>query len=285
MTIEVSAISPCYKMGNYLQTFLELLPKQTFFNKMEVVLDHNEPIQKEIELVKRFQSKHPNRLKHIIIKKVDPIGVSMNRCINFSKGKYLTIWNIDDLRTDNSIELQYSKIKNNKIGFVYGNYTIVKQFGSESGKYIDHKKFDLGELTRSMILGPFFMFKKELCKKIGLFDEQLYSGADFDFAIRLALISTGYKVEKNLGYYLNAKKGNSTKKNSLQPIEKDLICMRYGIFDKVESKNIPYLMNYDIKSIQKNKRLVPLAEYVENYHLLLKKKIIEYKNKEKWKIF
>ena len=113
----------------------------------------------------------------------------------------------------------------------------------------------------------------------------LRQGADFDFAIRLALISTGYKVEKNLGYYLNAKKGMSTKPNSLQPIEKDVICMRYGIFDKVESKNIPYFMNYDIKSILKNKRLIPLTEYVENYNFLLKRKIIEYKNKIKWIFF
>jgi len=285
MKIEISTISPCYKMGDYLEFFLKKLPEQTYFNRMEVILDHNEPEKKEIELVRKFQKNYPGKLVHVIVKKVDPLGISMNRCIRNSKGKFLTIWNIDDLRTPNSIELQYNQIKNSKIGFVYGNYTIVKQFGSASGKFIDHKKFDLGELTRSMIIGPFFMFKKELCKKIGLFDEQLYSGADFDFAIRLALISTGYKVEKNLGYYLNAKRGMSTKPNSLQPIEKDVICMRYGIFDKVESKNIPYFMNYDIKSILKNKKFIPLTEYVENYNFLLKKKIIEYKNKKKWKIF
>jgi len=39
------------------------------------------------------------------------------------------------------------------------------------------------------------------------------------------------------------------------------------------------------KSILKNKRLIPLTEYVENYNFLLKRKIIEYKNKKKWKIF
>ena len=163
MSIEVSAITPCYKMKDYIEIFLERLPRQTFFNRMEVVLDHNEPEKGEVELVRKFQKKYPGRLKHIIVKKVDPIGRSMNRCIHNTKGKFITIWNVDDLRTDNSIELQYNQIKRNeKIGFVYGNYTIVKEFGSSQGKFIDHKNFDKSELTKSMILGPFFMFKKSL---------------------------------------------------------------------------------------------------------------------------
>jgi GT2 family glycosyltransferase len=280
MSIEVSTITPCYKMNDYIEIFLERLPRQTFFNRMEVVLDHNEPEKREIELVSKFQKKYPGRLQHIIVKKVDPIGSSMNRCIHNAKGKFLTIWNVDDLRTDNSIQLQYNQIKKSKkVGFVYGNYIIVKEFGSIKGEFIDHKKFDKSELTKSMILGPFFMFKKNLCKRIGFFDEQLLQGADFDFAIRLALASKGRKVYKNLGYYLNAQKGLSTKPNSLQPIEKDLICMRYGIFEKIENKNIPYFMNYEIKSFLNDKKFVPIKKFYKNYDLFIKKKIYNYKNK------
>ena len=280
MSVEVSAITPCYKMKDYIEIFLERLPRQTFFNRMEVVLDHNEPERGEVELVRKFQKKYPGRLQHIIIKKVDPIGRSMNRCIHNAKGKFLTIWNVDDLRTNNSIELQYNQIKRDtKVGFVYGNYTIVKEFGSSSGKFIDHKNFNKHELTKSMILGPFFMFKKNLCKRIGFFDEQLLQGADFDFAIRLALASKGKMVLENLGYYLNAQKGLSTKPNSLQPIEKDLICMRYGIFEKIENKNVPFFMNYEIKSFLNKKKFTPIKKFFKNYDLFIKKKIYEYKKK------
>lgn len=280
MPIEVSAISPCYKMKDYIELFLERLPRQTFFSRMEIVLDHNEPERREIELVRKFQKKYPGKLKHIIVKKVQPIGVSMNRCIHNSKGKFITIWNVDDLRTDDSIQLQFNQIKNNdKVGFVYGNYTIVKEFGSIKGNFIDHKDFGKIELTKSMILGPFFMFKKNLCKKIGFFDEQLLQGADFDFAIRLALVSKGRMVHENLGYYLNAQKGLSTKPNSLQPIEKDLICMRYGIFEKIENKNVPYFMNYEIKSFLNKKKFTPIKKFFKNYDLFIKKKIYENKNK------
>ena len=285
MTIEVSTISPCYKMGNYLETFLELLPKQTFFNKMEVVLDHNEPIQKEIELVKRFQRKHPNRLKHIIVKKVDPIGVSMNRCINFSKGKYLTIWNIDDLRTDNSIELQYNEIKKKKIGFVCGNFTNVKKFGSINGKITRNKIFNKNELTQSMLLGPFFMFKKKICKKIGLFDEQLLSGADFDFAIRLALFSKGKMIDKNLGYYLNNQQGASTRKDSLQPLEANFIYMRYGIFHKLDKNNIYKIMRYNINNFFFNNKKHAVEKYLPFYKNYINQKILNHINNNSYRFY
>jgi GT2 family glycosyltransferase len=269
-------------MKDYIEIFLDRLPRQTFFNRMEVVLDHNEPEKREIELVKKFQKKYPGRLKHIIIKKVDPIGVSMNRCIYRAKGKFLTIWNVDDLRTDNSIELQYNQIKlNENIGFIYGNYTVVKEFGSSQGKFIDHKNFDKSELTKSMILGPFFMFKKNLCKRIGFFDEQLLQGADFDFAIRLALASKGRIVYENLGYYLNAQKGLSTKKNSLQPTEASVIYMRYGVFSKIRKDLIPYIMKYDLKNFIFNNKKYLIEKFIPYYNSFILKKVEDYKKKDR----
>jgi len=272
MTIKVSVISSCYKMGNYLKIFLELLPQQTLFKNIEIVLNHHEPSKKEVELVKKFQKKYPGRLNHLINKSVIPLYSSWNRCIRNSKGKYLAIWNIDDLRTENSLELQYNIIKNDNVGFVYGNYTSVKKFGSKNGFFINHRKFNKSELIRSMILGPFFMFKKNLCNKIGFFDEQFKVAGDFDFAIRLALKSKGKMIKENLGYYLN-KNGLSTRPNSLQSIEKDQICFRYGIFDKIEKKNIPYLLDYNVKNFLYQRKYFSITKFYEKYNQFIKKKI------------
>jgi len=281
MTIKVSVISSCYKMGNYLKIFLELLPQQTLFKNIEIVLNHHEPSKKEVELVKKFQKKYPGRLNHLINKSVIPLYSSWNRCIRNSKGKYLAIWNIDDLRTENSLELQYNIIKNDNVGFVYGNYTSVKKFGSKNGFFINHRKFNKSELIRSMILGPFFMFKKNLCNKIGFFDEQFKVAGDFDFAIRLALKSKGKMIKENLGYYLN-KNGLSTRPNSLQSIEKDQICFRYGIFDKIEKKNIPYLLDYNVKNFLYQRKYFSITKFYEKYNQFIKKKIYIKKSKKKY---
>jgi hypothetical protein len=50
----------------------------------------------------------------------------MNRCIEYATGDYLCIWNVDDLRTPDSIEVMAKALDENPdVDFVYGNYVIV----------------------------------------------------------------------------------------------------------------------------------------------------------------
>ena len=48
----VSVITSCYKAEKYLPLYLESLLKQTFFDNIEVVMDHNEPAEAELLLIK-----------------------------------------------------------------------------------------------------------------------------------------------------------------------------------------------------------------------------------------
>ena len=266
MTIKVSTLTTCWgSYGRYLKAFLESYVNQSFFKNMEVVLAHYQPKKYELELIKNFQKKYPGRLQHIIGNKVKGLYNSWNLCAKNAKGKYLAVWNVDDLRTENSIEMQFNLIKRADTGFVYGNYTDVVKFGDQNGNFVDFSKFKENELLRSMILGPFYMFKKDLWSKIGFFDEQFKIAGDFDFAIRLALSSKGKMVSQNLGYYLNSQQGLSTKPNRQQSIERDQIYFRYGIFDKIEKKNIPFLINFKVKSLLHNNKFTPINKFLNNY--------------------
>lgn len=278
--ILVSAISPCFRMKKYLKKFLEELPKQTIFENLEVILDHNEPDEEEIKMIQDFQNKYPNHLKHIIIPKVEPIGVSMNRCIKESTADILTIWNIDDLRTENSLELQYNKIKSNQdSSLVYGDFLIVRAFGSKIGKLVNTKRFSGKEFTRSMIFGPFFMFRKNMCDKVGYFDEQLKSGADFDFCMRLAFATKPIYTDGLLGYYLNEGKGASTRPGSLQVVERTVIEMRYGIYDKVDYNYLPLIHKYSINEIINFGQKMTVDNFVLNYNEILDLRNKKYFNK------
>lgn len=275
--ILVSTITPCFRMKRYLKKFLEELPKQTIFNQLEIVLDHNEPDEEEISWVKDFQSKYPGRIKHIIVSKVDPIGISMNRCIKESSGKFLTIWNIDDLRTDNSIELQYKKIiENDDTGIVYGNYLIVKSFGSKIGERIDCSLYDKRSLSRSMLFGPFFMFRKSLCDKIGYFDEQFRTCADFDFALKIFFNAQAAYVDGLLGFYLNEGLGASTKPSAALSPETTVINLRYGMFDKLDYDLVALATTYNIRYSLIDKKLVFIGDYIKNYDEMIneRKKLI-----------
>lgn len=265
--MKVSTISPCYRMGNYIEKFLEDLQYQTLFPNFEIVLDHNDPSDSEIDLVRYYINKYPKGvIKHIITKPVDPIGISMNTCIKQSSGEYLTIWNIDDLRTPESLENQMKILDENpNIGIVNTNFKIVTKFGDKNGVQIDHTNYTLSEYKRGMILGPFFMFRKSLCQKAGYFDEQFRSGADFDFAIRLAHHSNIKFSYGNGGYYLNEGKGASTSGN-LQPIEKTAIYKRYGVEDKILSEGclrfLDEALKYDIDNITNFGKKINFKEFL-----------------------
>ena len=218
---KVSTITPCYNMSKYMKGFLDNLSTQTH-KDLEIVLDHNDPSEEEVKLVEEYNEQYDNIL-HIKVEGVDPIGTSMNRCIEYATGDYLCIWNVDDLRTPDSIEVMAKALDENPdVDFVYGNYIIVPKFGSTEGQYVDETGRE-DELTTGMILGPYFMFRKSLLEKSGVFDEQLVQGADYDLALRLAFNAKGLHLPINLGYYLNEGLGQSTKPDSKHPIERSVI--------------------------------------------------------------
>ena len=112
MTINVSTLSACWgNYGRYLKTFLKSYSHQTFFEKMEVVLVPYEPKKYDVQIIKDFQKKYPGRLQHIIGTKVKGLYCAWNTCAKHAKGKYLAVWNIDDLRTQDSIEMQFNLFK------------------------------------------------------------------------------------------------------------------------------------------------------------------------------
>ena len=255
---KVSTITPCYNMSKYMKGFLDNLSTQTH-KDLEIVLDHNDPSDDEVKLVEEYNEQHDNIL-HIKVEGVDPIGTSMNRCIEYATGDYLCIWNVDDLRTPDSIEVMAKALDENPdVDFVYGNYIIVPKFGSTEGQYVDETGRE-DELTTGMILGPYFMFRKSLLEKSGVFDEQLVQGADYDLALRLAFNAKGLHLPINLGYYLNEGLGQSTKPDSKQPIERTVIELRYNI-RVLEPHLVRYTRTYDVGNIIVDEEKIPVSNF------------------------
>ena len=253
---KVSTITPCYNMSKYMKGFLDNLSTQTH-KDLEIVLDHNDPSDEEVKLVEEYNERYDNIL-HIKVEGVDPIGTSMNRCIEYATGDYLCIWNVDDLRTPDSIEVMAKALDDNPdVDFVYGNYTIVPNFGGTQGQYVDETGRE-DELTTGMILGPYFMFRKSILEKSGVFDEQLVQGADYDLALRLAFNGKGLHLPINLGYYLNEGLGQSTKPDSKQPVERTVIELRYDI-RVLEPQLVPYTKTYDIENIIVDEEKIPVS--------------------------
>jgi len=258
---KVSTISSCYKAEKYLEGFLKSVANQTH-SDLEIMIDHNDPSQKELDLVEKHNQQYDN-ITHIKVDGVDPLPVSWNRCIEYSEGDYLCIWNVDDLRTPDSIEVLAKALDENfDIDFVYGNFYNVPKFKSTEGRFVDQSGNEKHLMT-GMILGPFFMFRKSFLKKTGSFDEQLFSGADYDLAMRFSRNGKGMHVNHNLGYYLNEGLGLSTRSDSRGPIERTVVEMRYNMERILDSRFIPYAQEYDIENIHIDDKIIPVSNYLK----------------------
>src|SRR5205823_2870055 len=81
--------------------------------------------------------------------------------------------------------------------------------------------------------------------------------------------STAVHVPEIIGYYLNEGLGASTRPGSLQPLERTVIELRYGIYDKLVFELVPKAVLYDVAHIHVGGRRVPIADLVPHYEELI----------------
>lgn len=275
--ILVSVIVPVLNMDNYLDQFLSEFRLQTLFQFTELVIDLNCPSTEAEHIVQKYKRLYGGQLVVHTQSEIDPIAISMNRAISKATGRYIAIWNADDLRTPDSLEQQFNFLSSDETYVAVGGpYVVVKKFGDVNGRLVDDSGVTQSELLRGMFLGPFVMFDSKALPTAGLFDEQLKSGADFDLAIRLARHGRVGFVSDVLGYYLDAGLGASTRPNSLQAIERSVIELRYGIFDKLDHEFIPKISKYDIAGLYFNGKRNLVQDYFCDYHEYYEKMTDQY---------
>lgn len=274
MTPLVSAIISLYRGERYLPKFLENIAQQTWFDQIEFVIDHNSPSDAETDIIREFQSNHPDRLKRLTREKVVPYGASWNRCIRESSAKIVTIWNVDDLRTPSSIEVQAGPILSGEADLVFGNHITVRKQGAVEGRFCDLASVPPSKYSRNFCFGPFFMFKKDLCGKAGYVDEQLFSSADYDFAVRLSHHARIKPIPDGLGYYLNEGKGLSTNAKSRRQVEDTVIGLRYGNLDRLCYHKIFQALAYDLHEIVYDGRNHHLSDFIPDYAAYMRRRML-----------
>lgn len=253
---KVTVLTSSYKSEKYLRSYFKSITQQTFKN-FEVSFQAVLPSDKEKNKLNKFKKKHLY-FKSFEHTSLISLPKAWNLGIKESQSELICIWNVNDLRTKGSLnEMVKAFESDSDIGFVYGNYTIVKKFKKRKGNFINESNRE-NELKSSMILGPFFMFRKTVVDTIGMFDEQLKSGSDYDFAMRMARKFRGLHIDYNLGYYLNDKTGISTKEGSLQEIERTVVELRYNL-EVLNPKKVKEAKDkYNISKLMINDKFVEI---------------------------
>ena len=268
--MKISVITSLYKCKKYLPDYLKYLSLVNNLNECEFILIHNMPAKDELNLINKFKFNHPEiNINYIKLDFVETLYASWNRGIKKSNGKYIAIWNVDDIRMPDSLKNQAQKLDENlKAKICYGDMYGMEKYGVLEGKIFYHPAYPekKNDFLRSHYLGCFPMWRREIHDVIGYFDEQYRLVGDYEFQIRAARNFDFVKTNKILGYYLINEKNKLSSDFRLQNAERTSVEIRYGVYDKI---NLLYffhaIKNYKIYKCLYNGEYQNINKYFHNH--------------------
>lgn len=171
----ISIIVATHNSEKHLEQCLQSIFKQSYKN-YEIIIIDNQSTDKTLKLVKKYE-----KFIDIWISEPDEgIFHAMNKGIEISKGKIISILNSDDYYTQNALKIIVKYFNyNSNIDFVFGTVRKNKVFSGFKPNKI-RWKFNI---YPSHSVG--FFIKKKIHDKIGLYNLNYRHSNDYDFFYRL----------------------------------------------------------------------------------------------------
>lgn len=270
--IKITVLTSLFNCIKYLDGYFNCLSKLNNTQNIEVLLLHNAPSNEEMAIIYEWIPSL-SFVKHIIIPEREGLYTTWNRGIDIANGEYVCVWNVDDIRTPNSIIDQAETLdKNPNADLTYGDFYYMFKYPEPSDILVVNKDFSINKKSffRSHQIGCFPMWRKQIHDKIGFFDEQFELVADFDFQIRAARTCNIIKTNKITGYYLEYAPEKLSSNSWAQNIERNVLYMRYGVFDLFNWLTIiSILKKYKINSLYYNSCKNNISDQFYSYILFI----------------
>jgi glycosyltransferase involved in cell wall biosynthesis len=193
----ISIILINHNYGKYIQNCLDSILKNNQTLIGEIIIIDDSSSDNSIQIIKKYL-KIP-KVKYFYVN-FRSLSKSYNYGIRKSKFSFITKVDADDLLEDFFIKDYYDKLLKDNYDLIYGSLKIIDeemnfiQLKNQSKELIGSKFF--------YPVGSGTIFKKQIWKQIGGFDEKLKFQDDYDFWLRINKIKnikigmikkTGYK--------------------------------------------------------------------------------------------
>lgn len=271
--IKISVLVSLYRCSDYIESFLKYALEIVNLDEVEFLLLHNDPLDEESEIINNYLSKFPDA-KHVIIKDRESLYRTWNRGIKLSKGRYIAVWNVDDIRNPQSLQTQAISLDLNlEAAMSYGDFFETNKYGTQNGHLHLHPSWKDGkkEFLRRHLIGCFPMWRKSIHDDVGYFDENYRLVADYEFQLRIAVNHSLVKAEGNLGYYLGQLPHKLSSQRGLQKLERASVEYRYGMYDRTDLLEIKKAFeSFDTYNVINFGEKVALHNLVKDYSGFLK---------------
>lgn len=230
--IKISLITVCYNSEKTIKDTFESVLKQKYDNYEYLVIDGASK-DSTVKIIKEYEKKFKGKMKWIS-EKDKGIYDAMNKGVKMASGDVIGLINSDDYLYSADVFSIISDNFDDNVDGVYGNLFLEADdaLGIPKRTIISKKgKYSLGWMPPH----PTVYLRKEVYKKVGLYDIKFRIAADYDLLLRI------YKEHIDLKY-----------------INEILVCMRPGgastdgIKGQIEGAKDAY------RVIKKNKLKFPL---------------------------
>lgn len=229
---KISLITSVFDGQEYIRSFFEDMERQTIFDQCEIVLVHpsNSPNFKEEEkIINEFKKKYPNNIVYKRFKDDPGVYGCWNEGVKISTGEYITNANLDDRKSQYSLERHAKELfLNPDIGLVYADSFITEkenetfEKNSSKGQRYNFEQFSKEAMLRGNQCHNNPMWRRELHEKHGLFDAEFKSAGDWEFFLRCAFAGETFKkINETLGLYYFSPKGLSTNPENFEWKQKE----------------------------------------------------------------
>lgn len=210
---------PTYNDGNFLKYSIESILNQSF-KDFEFIIINDSSTDNTDEIVQNYIK--DNRIKYIKNKTNIKMTASLNIGLNLCSGMYIARMDGDDISHSNRLEKQYEYLEKNKKVFLLGtNGKIIDTKGElignirkESKDYMIRAKF----LRNNQFIHSSTMFRREVIKTVGLYNEEYVKAQDYDYFLRIAMKYRVANLSEELVSYRDKEYGSSVRHNELQTI-------------------------------------------------------------------
>jgi teichuronic acid biosynthesis glycosyltransferase TuaG len=159
----VTIIIPYFKKKNYIKLTIKSILKQKFQN-YEILIVYDDDDKSDLNLIYQIK-KLDNRIKVIINKKNIGAGLSRNKAIKVSRGKFIAFIDSDDLWDPLKLQIQISFMKKNNISISHTSYHIIDE-NNKKISYRTAKDLNFKDLIKSCDVGlSTVVINKKLLKK------------------------------------------------------------------------------------------------------------------------
>jgi len=197
MKTKVSAMMITRNRKDLLREAIKGVLSQTYKN-FELIIIDNASTDGTEEVVKEFNDK---RIIYIRNKENFYPG-AVSQAVDLAKGEYIAICDDDDIslpvRFEKSVEFLE---KNLDVGMIGGGVIFIDKEGNEINRFMYPKEptFENIYISDGMISSPTVMMRKDIIKKAGGYDNNLFLANDYDLYLRIA---KEHKI-RNLDWFLS----------------------------------------------------------------------------------